>query len=210
MKKLFTGMCLLLAFTITTNAANPQKALEKARSKQCKAKIKEFKKEGWKLGGSSKTIDVALLEHYAKLTDEANSELVGEVSRCQSVNICKQAGYNNAILLYANLAGSSVKGRIVADGLLNQTNGEEFDKFYAAYERTVQAEIKNVLKESFAVVKEHGNERQYRVFFIVNEDDASRARLRAMEMAAKETELAQQYANKVSDFVKEGFPVEQP
>jgi len=209
MRKVITGMCLLLAFAMTTNAADPQKALEKARSKQCKAKIKEYKKEGWKLAATSKSIDVALLEHYAKLSNADNSELVGDVSRCQSANMCKQAAYNNAILTYANLAGSAVKGRIVADGSLNQTTGDEFDKLYVAYERLVQAEIKNVAKESYSVVKEYGNEKQYRTFFIVNEDDALKARIRAMEMAAKETALAQQYANQVVEFVREGFAIEQ-
>ena len=43
------------------------------------------------------------------------------------------------------------------------------------------------------------------VFFIVDEDAASKARIRAMENAFKESEKAQQYATKVSEFVKEGF-----
>jgi hypothetical protein len=42
-------------------------------------------------------------------------------------------------------------------------------------------------------------------FFIVSESAATRARIRAYENAAKESAAAQKYAQKVSDFVKEGF-----
>ena len=48
-------------------AVAQNKLLEKAQKKEYKAKIKEFKKEGWKLYGSSRTIEVALLTHYDKL-----------------------------------------------------------------------------------------------------------------------------------------------
>jgi hypothetical protein len=42
-------------------------------------------------------------------------------------------------------------------------------------------------------------------FFIVNQDAASKARLRAMENALKETEMAQKHATRVSEFIGEGF-----
>jgi hypothetical protein len=42
-------------------------------------------------------------------------------------------------------------------------------------------------------------------FFIVSESAATRARIRAYENAVKESEAAQKYAQKVSDFVREGF-----
>jgi hypothetical protein len=45
-------------------------------------------------------------------------------------------------------------------------------------------------------------------FFIVNESAATKARIRALENAAKESEAAQLYAQKVSDFVREGFKTE--
>jgi hypothetical protein len=45
-------------------------------------------------------------------------------------------------------------------------------------------------------------------YFIINEDAACKARIRAMENAARESEAAQKYAQKVSDFVREGFKAE--
>jgi hypothetical protein len=188
----------------------PAEQLQKAREKQFKEKKKEYQRDGWKLTGTSKTIDVALLEFYEKLNNGENQELVGEVSACKSVNVCKQAALNNAIVAYANLAGSFVRGRVTSDANLNQTDGSgEFDHFYAAYERLVQAEIKGgVLKEGYSIVKDNGDTKEFKTFFIVNEEAASQARLRALDMAAKETQMAQENANKIADFVREGFNVE--
>jgi hypothetical protein len=183
--------------------------LQQARDRQYKEKMKEYQREGWKLAGSSKTLEVALLEHYEKLGQGDNRELVGEVSQCQSVNVCKQAAYNNAMVFYANLAGSFVKGRIASDAHLDASTGEEFDKMYAAYERLVAQEIRGALAESYAIVKENGKNKQFRVFFIVSEEAASKARIRALEQAAKETEVAQKYAKQITDFVREGFEVSQ-
>ena len=45
-------------------------------------------------------------------------------------------------------------------------------------------------------------------FFIVNEDAATKARIRAFENAYKESEAAQKYADKVAKFVREGFEKE--
>ena len=82
----------------------------------------------------------------------------------------------------------------------------EFDKFYAAYERLVDKEIKGELKESYSIIREiRPGLFEMQTYFIVNEDAAMKARIRALENAAKETEIAQKYANKISEFVKEGF-----
>lgn len=51
---------------VMTNAQN--KALEKALKKEYKTKMKEYKKEGWKVFGTSRSLEVALLTHYDKLT----------------------------------------------------------------------------------------------------------------------------------------------
>ena len=196
--------CLLGA---TTACVAQNKALEKARAKEYKAKIKEYKREGWKLSGSSRTLEVALLEHYEKLKNPENTELVGEVSQAKSLNVAKQAAYNNALITYANLAGSTLRGRVTSDLQVDQSAEDgEFDKIYAAYERLLQTEIKGVLTESYAIVREdrRGN-KEYKVFFIVNEEKAAAARLRALERSMEETKAAQRYAKEIADFVREGF-----
>lgn len=203
-KHLFLSILLLFIGSIVLCAQSRQ--LKRASDKMYKVKMKEYNREGWKLASSSKTLEVALREHYENLKDQQNRELVGEVSQCKSLNVCKQAAHNNALIAYANLAGSTLKGRIVADLNVDQSSEEgEFDKMYAAYERLVQQEVKGMLTESYAIVKEKGGNKQYKVFFLINEDKASAARMRALERAAQESEAAQKYANKIADFVRKGF-----
>jgi ABC-type metal ion transport system substrate-binding protein len=183
----------------------------KETERMYKSKVAEYKQEGWKLSGSSKTIEVALLEHYEKLydTQTENKELVGEVSQCQSINVCRQMATNNALTYYASLASSFVRGRIASDVNADATRLQaEFDKMYAAYERLVSAEIRGVLTESYAIEKEDKPARQYKLFFVVNEEKAAAARIKALERAAQETAVAQQYATKITEFVREGFEIE--
>lgn len=209
MKKYYFLLPLLLVLFVSNAALCQSKQLEKQRNKMYKAKIKEYKKEGWKLDSGSKTIEVALLEHYEKLKDENNQEFIGTVSNCRSTNVCRQAAYNNAITTYANLTASSVKGRIASDVNLNASekeNNQEFDKFYAAYERIVKMEIDNgVLLESYSIKRKARDNNEYQVIFLINEEKAMQSRKRAMQRALEESKLAQEYASQISDFINEGF-----
>lgn len=210
MKKIFVlalvammtlGMCQEL------NAEN--KLLRKAQKKEYKTKMKQLNKEGWTLYGSSRSLEVALLSHYDKLEQlGANgTELVGENGKFKSKNVGKQSAVNNACITYASEAGRHLKGRVVSDIFNNADNVDnEFDKFYGAYESLIEKEIKGELKESFSIIKDNGDGTYaMQVYFIVDEAAASQARIRAMELAEKESEVAQKYAKKISDFVKEGF-----
>lgn len=205
---LLMAMALIMPSAIAQN----NKALEKELKKEYKNRIKTFNKEGWKLYGSSRSVEVALLLHYEKLgkLGEKGREVMGEASRFKSKNVGKQSAINNACNTYAREAGSHVRGRIVSD-MSNMTENVsgEFDHFYAAYEATVEKEIKGELQESFSIIKDNGDGTfAMQVFFIVDEDAASRARIRSMENAFKESTAAQKYATQVSEFVKEGFAKE--
>ena len=189
-----------------------QKQLQKERNKEYKKKISEYKSERWKLGGSSRTLEVALLEHYAKLAEnENNKEFVGEVSQCQSINVCRQFALTNALNRYATLASGHVKGRIEtmmrADANMPQV---EMDKFIAAYENLVKAEVGGVLTESYSIVKDSkdGKTKEYKTFFILNEETALNARKKALERSLLETKLAVKEAEEISKFVNEGFNLE--
>lgn len=203
-------LMLLMAFCLVMPAMNAQnKALEKARKKEYKQKMKQFKKEKWQVFGTTRTLNVALLSHYDKLNNmgEDGYEIMGVATKVKSKNIGHQMAINNACLTYAQQAGSHLKGRVVSDitGNASDTEGE-FDKMYAAYERLVEKEIRGELKESFSIIRNNDDGTfEIQSFFIVDEKAASIARQRALENAARESELAQKYAKKVSDYVKEGF-----
>lgn len=209
MKKIFfllLALCIVAPIT-TIDAKN--KELEKALKKEYKNKKKELKKENWKLFGSSRSLDVALLSHYDKLSTmgEDAHEIVGIASSFKSKNVGYQMTINNACLTYAQQAGSTVKGRVLSDmaGDSNNANAE-FEHFYAVYERLVEKEIKSEMQESFSIIRENKDGTcEMQTFFIINEKAASKARIRAMENAAKESEAAQKYADKIAKFVREGF-----
>lgn len=208
MKKI---IMILLALCMVVPAVNAQnnKALNKEQKKEYKMKMKEYKKEGWKLYGSSRTLEVVLLKHYDKLNQEGEEKQVitGTCTKCKSKNVGHQTCINNACNIYARKAGSTVRGRIVSDIAGNgDDTSAEFDHFVSAYETLVEKEIKGELQESYTLIRENGDGNyEMQTFFIVDESAATRARVRAMENAAKESEAAQKYAKKVSDFVREGF-----
>lgn len=213
MKKII--MLILAAILMVPAVEAENKQLNKALKKEYKAKMKEYKKGKWELFGSSRTLEVALLQHYDQLNNlgEDAREVVGIASRFKSKNVGHQQAINNACVTYAQQAGSHLKGRIVSDIAANgDETSAEFDHFYAAYERLVEKEIKGEMTESYSIIrclnpkaKPQDREYEMQTFFIVNESAATRARIRAMENALKESEAAQRYAQKVSDFVNEGF-----
>lgn len=202
-------MFLLVACMAAPMVYSQNKALEKARKKEFKTKMKEYKKEGWKLFASSRSLDVALLTHYDKLNTmgEDAFEVTGIASKFKSKNVGKQMAQNSACVSYASQAGSHVKGRVISDLFGDGVDPTgEFDRFYAAYERLVEKEIKGELMESYSVIHENGDGTyELQTFFIVSEAAASKARMRAYENALKESEAAQRYGNKVAEFVREGF-----
>lgn len=188
-----------------------EKQLEKERNKVYKEKKKELEKEGWKIAGSTKTLSVALLEHYAKLDGENKYELVGEVSQCRSINVCKQFAISNAQNTYASMASAEIKGR-VANMMLADASfpAEEMDKMIAAYEKKVSANIGGALTQSFAIVKDNGDRtKEYKLFFIVDENKARMARKIAMQKSLEEVKIVAEIGEQVSSFIESGEFVEQ-
>ena len=62
------------------------------------------------------------------------------------------------------------------------------------------------MEPSFSVIRTNPDGTyEIMTFFIVSEAAASKARIRAFEQAIQESEAAQRYADKVSEFVREGF-----
>lgn len=206
MKKIIMLLMALCLMVPAVEAGN-NKQLEKAQKKEIKKKLKEFDKQGWRIFGSARTLEVALLQHYDKLNTlgDNGQEVSGFASKFKSKNIGKQMASNSAATQYASNAGSTLKGRVVTDMYADNTQGEgEFDNFYAAYERLVEKEIRNEMKESFTIIKDNGDGTyEMQCFYIVDESGAAKARLRALEQAKRETEMAQATADKISKFVRE-------
>ena len=197
-------MFLMAAFMLSVVPATAQE-LSKSEKKSLKAKVKEFKKQGWKIFGSTSTIDLALEKHMLKMQSEDAIEVPGIASSFKSKNVGKQMALNSAMTYYASTMDSEIKGKVVSD---MQGDGEfsetEFEKFYAAFKRSVQTTIKDELKESFSIIRDKGNgTSEMQTFYVVDKKAASQARVRALEQAGKESVAAQLYAKVVQKFIEE-------
>ena len=202
MKKII--MFLMAAFMLSVIPATAQE-LSKSEKKSMKAKVKEYKKQGWQIFGSTNTIDLALEKHMIKMQSEDAIEVPGTASSFKSKNVGKQMALNSAMTYYASMMDSEIKGKVVSD---MQGDGEfsetEFEKFYAAFKRSVQTTIKDELKESFSIIRDKGNGTyEMQSFYIVDKKAASKARMRAIEQAAKERVAAQIYAKGIEKYLNE-------
>lgn len=205
MKKIIIMLLAVMLAVPATVMADSSKTLRKQLDKEYKTKKKELEKGKWNNMGS-RSMDVALLKHYDRLNEENTKEITG-TGLAKSKNNAYQMARNQATINYAADAGSALKGRVMTDAFANGIEStEEFDHFYAAYERLVEQEIKGEMEESLAIFRTVPDGRyEVNVFYVINEDKASKARVRALENAMKESQAAQKYAEKLSEFVNAGF-----
>ena len=200
-------MMLMAAMMLTTaNAQELTKQQAKNVKKEVAQKLKQLKKGGYEIFGSSRTLETCLTKHYTALEVGGDdvTEKVG-FSTAKSPNLAAAAAYNSAANSYASQASQQVKGRVLSDMASDVANHEaEFDKFYATFEGKVQKEIKGALKPSFSVKKSNDDGTiSVEAYYLVEEKTAATARQKALEQAVKESEAAQKYAKKISDFVNE-------
>lgn len=177
-----------------------------AQGAQYRKKLREYKREGWELFGSSRTLDDALRAHYAALETPGVFEVNGTASGVRSEVVGQQVAWNNACIGYVQQAGGFLRGRVDSDSHAGSGSDAEFSNFYAAYETLLQKEIRGELKPSFTLVKRLSDgSLQMMAFFVVDEGAAADARIKAMELAAEESEAAQRIADDLRGYVKEGF-----
>ncbi len=177
-----------------------------AQGAQYRKKLREYKRDGWELFGSSRTLDDALRAHYAALETPGVFEVSGTASGVKTEAVGQQVAWNNACIGYVQQAGGFLRGRVDSDSHAGSTSDAEFSNFYAAYETLLQKEIRGELKPSFTLVKRLSDgSLQMMAFFVVDEAAAADARIKAMELAARESEAAQRIADDLRGYVKEGF-----
>ena len=105
MKKLI-ALCLVLILAAPALTTNAESSLQKELKKNYKKKKKELEKDRWKIYGSSKTLEVALLEHYTKLYNdgEVAEEIIGTADNFKSNNVGRRQAVTNAQVAYAQRA----------------------------------------------------------------------------------------------------------
>ena len=200
MKKNLIILISMISFMIIAPTfSNAQNELDKAALKEIKKKIKEYKKESWKLFGSTRTIESALTDHYKKLSNGCR-EIAGfaSVSDSKHKNVLHQAAMANACATYAG-ESRKVIGQTVSEMALTTEETAEFEKFAATYQTKVEKDIKSEMRESFAIIKEVSSSQiDMQVFYIVK----GNAAIKAFEEIMKNSKVAQKYAPQILEDLK--------
>jgi hypothetical protein len=208
-----TGLFVTLSFVLVQNAsaqtneeAKVQKTAQKNAKKIYAAKLKEFKKEGWKTASSTKTLEMELFAFAEKR--EQNPALIvieGEVGSCKSINVCKQTALTNAQNYYLQLVSGKLKG---AFGSVFKANAnipaEEIDKTVGNITKQCEADLSGSLAPCFSLIKESGGLKQYKTVFLA---DPSRI-VATMERSLKETKLTIEEISTITKFVDDEFKKE--
>ena len=206
MKKIFSILLLglFIFFGVSAQPNNSDKKIWKTAQKAAK----ELEKEGWKTDGSL-PLEHQLYNHYKKLaSDSKNQELIGNVignTSVQTMNQGQQWAASMVCISYAKQAGQTLKGRLASEVGAGVAGTPSADSFYEGYESRVEQELQGELQRSFSIYKEKKNGLDYKAYYIVNEEDAHKARMRAMQMAMTESEFARANAERISKFVRDGF-----
>lgn len=208
MRKLLMVAMTLFVAASALNAA-PPKNDDASTWKRAKKQAKELKKEGWKVDGTRTMEEAIYYFHLEEQKDPENNkgytERIQGTTSTKTINQAKQWAHNNAAISYAKRAGQFLRGRISTEISVGVDN-PSLDNFYEAYESLVQKLIQNELGMRFGLYREKSDKSiEYQAWYIINEDKASKARIKAMENAMKESEFAREHAKELSDFVREGF-----
>ncbi len=220
MKKVLSMIiaALFLASPSLVTVADAQSAyskrLEKQRKKEYKEKIKKLTKEGWLIFGSSHTMEVALLEHYDRLCVEGVYELSGYATSSQK-NIGSAKLLQDAAEKYASLQGQEMRGRTVTEHGSEMTEDDiiELDNFLQGFDAKVQTEIKGELRPSYMIYRKATTANgkpcyEFEGYFIVNQEAAHKARVKAMEAMMKEQAAMHKLSEKTAAWIKEAFEAE--
>lgn len=173
----------------------------RAAKKEAKTAAKQLKKEGFKL---LELGDLQMqLQDYLVRAKAGCKQIVGTADNCMSINLGKTTALNNAINEYATLSGGVVKGRITTN--TSNISGQQADDIVAAYERLVLKEIKGEIQTCITLVRQNKKNYDVRVYCLVDYDAAHAAKMKAMQLALEELNLAQQYGSAISDWIDEGL-----
>lgn len=201
MKKILSILLCSLIFSGVVCAQSKQEIKE--AEKIAKTKAKQLSKEGWKLLESG-TLETVLKALELKKMSGDVEEIVGTADKMRSINLGKTTARNNAINEYAESAKSMIRGRITTD--IQDINEHQVENLVSGYERLVLKEINGEVKSVYTLYKENKDGKyDVRGYFLVDQEAASKARKRAMELALEESELAHKYGNEISNFIDEGF-----
>lgn len=198
---ILTSICVF-----TFNACGGTKtAQENGMQYEIEQKLEEYKKAGWEVQGSSRTMRGLVGSMIESLRNDPQLiEITGTANNFSVISNGKQAASADAANQYAKSAAQLVEGLINNDVSLNQSLGEERDKFYAAYSTEVARLIRGELREVYTLIRKRADGKSdCEIHYLIGEPEASVVRQRAIEQAGKEIEADQDFGRKTRDYVRQ-------
>ena len=195
---LLVSLSVLICTPYVSYAQNLNKALKKEYNK----KLKEYKKDGWKID-SDRSAEVILMKHFSKLNaNEDLKTITGTSTNCKSTNICKQTALNNAQNEYARLVSGKIEGAF-ASIVKSDANRpqDEIDKMVGGLVNEVKADLSGVLQPSYSIYREKNGLKEYKTIFFINEKELIGNMEKILEQSIKETKLTIEEARSISKFV---------
>lgn len=161
-------------------------------------KKKELKENGWKYYDDGRTLDLALLDF--RRDSKGKRTIVGHVTSCEYD--CLLDAQEMAQGFYAAGIIDKVKAKIQKFGFnLQGVSKTEFNGIIKAFEKNATVEIGRVLKSSYSVYKEEGGTRNFKTYFIVDEEAAHIARKRALARAIEEVGIGKKIGEEISNYI---------
>lgn len=202
-------MYSLLLLTMVFGASATVMAQSKALQKDVKKRVKELKKEGWTMLGSTTTMDYAVLKYrtYIEGDEDNRIELIG-IAVGSNPKIGRENAVMTGIANYAARAKAQVVGKIksLMSSDASKVSDEEIDKFGAAYESGVNTKISGLVKQHFVLVRDKDGKKEFNAFMSIDESAAKKAREEAAKEARRKAAV-EGLSEEVEKFI--GEPVEE-
>lgn len=181
------------------------KAEAKQAGRNFKDKVKELEKDGWKIAGDYRTLELALIEHQN--TMDANPmkyrTVTSTVQKCRSESIGKsQARFNAQTEMIFELTTQMVGEEGGAKGN-SEVKDNGISNFVQVVQSTAKGNMGGVLIPSYSLVKQNSDgTMQYRTIFLVDREKEAQVAENAMEKAIKETDMVIEQANTIRQHLK--------
>lgn len=204
---LFAGIVLVAVCLMMTSCARKVNEGREKRSaytsdRELNDVVNQWTKEGWKIHGSSHTLEGALRRHYERLAANSNlTERIGTATNCKSAAVCRLTALNNASMDYAMAVAHEVEGRFKQELSVDESNEKEYNKLEATFAGKLEGDIRSRLEESFALIRTEKGKSEYMIFFLLDREAARKMKSKAIEEIMDEADMQPETKAKLREYM---------
>lgn len=200
MRKVFVFIAIIgmAAMINSCGTAGKISREDKKVAKEARAYRNEKSKEGFRAIGTGD--QDAIFYNYLSAKNGVNPIVEFDASAEGSERIIKFKVEHDILAKYASIIKpSNIKERAISE--IGEINGETFDNFYLAYESRVNAMVSPSSLHFLKLLKKLGDGNYRYEVYAFEDPNVHTKRMTALYDAARESGLAIEYAEKVSDWV---------